>query len=214
MAHLFQEHEGYASPKRSPRSRMMLGLPLAVVESTISFYTLFFRKPVGEYMLQVCRGLSCVINGAEEIMAHFREQPRHRTPADDRRRRVLVRRGRVSGGLRPCSLHASELRFKYDLTPQNVDDMLAAMRGGTVRRQAAAADEGTRDVVEGRARGRRKSAGGVGVSNPNNAGGVGDRSGVIMLDRVLADPSFAARSHERLVRETNLRPTSGDAGHH
>jgi hypothetical protein len=60
----------------------------------------------------------------------------------------------------------------------------------------------------------RKSAGGVGVSHPNNAGGIGDRSGVIMLDRVLADPSFAARSSERLVHETNLRPTSGDEGYH
>ena len=46
----------------------------AVVESTVSFYTLFFRKPVGKYMLQVCRGLSCAINGAEDIMAYFREK--------------------------------------------------------------------------------------------------------------------------------------------
>ena len=60
----------------------------------------------------------------------------------------------------------------------------------------------------------RKSAGGVGVSNPNNAGGVGDRSGVIMLDRVVNDPAFAARSRERLVRETQLRPSAGDGGHH
>jgi hypothetical protein len=59
-----------------------------------------------------------------------------------------------------------------------------------------------------------KSAGGVGVSNPNNAGGVGDRSGVIMLDRVVNDPSFAARSRERLVREPQLRPSPGDGGHH
>ena len=38
----------------------------------MSFYTLFFRKPVGKYMLQVCRNLSCQLNGAEEIMAYAR----------------------------------------------------------------------------------------------------------------------------------------------
>jgi hypothetical protein len=59
----------------------------------------------------------------------------------------------------------------------------------------------------------RKSAGGVGVSNPNNAGGVGDRSGVIMLDRIVNDAQFAARSHERLAHEPQLRPSTNDGGH-
>jgi len=106
------------------------------------------------------------------------------------------------------------LRFKYDLTPAMVDDMLAAMRAGTFdvkpmpqtqmpgRTWKVAQDTG------------RKSAGGVGVSNPNNAGGVGDRSGIIMLDRVVNDPQFAARSRERLVHEPHLRPSTGEGGHH
>src|ERR1700748_925242 len=74
MAHLFQEHEGYTSPNALAAIAYLLKQPLAVVESTISFYTLFYRRPVGRYMLQVCRNLSCLINGAEEIMAYFREQ--------------------------------------------------------------------------------------------------------------------------------------------
>ena len=74
MAHLFQEHEGWTSPNALAAIAYQLKLPLAVVESTISFYTLFYRRPVGRYMLQVCRNLSCMLNGAEEIMAYFREQ--------------------------------------------------------------------------------------------------------------------------------------------
>jgi hypothetical protein len=42
---------------------------------------------------------------------------------------------------------------------------------------------------------------------------VGDRSGIIMLDRVVNDPAFAARSRERLVHEPQLRPAP-DGGHH
>jgi len=64
MAHLFQEHEGYTSPNALAAIAHLLGQPLSVVESTISFYTLFYRKPVGRYMLQVCRNLSCLMNGA------------------------------------------------------------------------------------------------------------------------------------------------------
>jgi len=77
MAHLFQDNEGYLSQNAIAAIAYLLGLGAAVVESTVSFYTLFFRKPVGKYMLQVCRNLSCIINGAEEIMAHFKAAGTH-----------------------------------------------------------------------------------------------------------------------------------------
>ena len=74
IIHLFQSREGFASPEAMRAAAAMLDLTPAVVESTVSFYTLFFRKPVGKYVLQVCRGLSCSISGANEIMAYFREK--------------------------------------------------------------------------------------------------------------------------------------------
>src|SRR5271166_4015815 len=74
IMHLLQEHEGYVSGDAMRAAAEMLGLTTAEVESTVSFYTLLYRRPVGRYMLQVCRGLACAINGAEDIMAYFREK--------------------------------------------------------------------------------------------------------------------------------------------
>jgi NADH-quinone oxidoreductase subunit E len=214
IAQLFQEHEGWTSPNALAADAYLLHLPLAVVESTISFYTLFYRKPVGKYMLQVCRNLSCTINGAEEIMTYFRARlgvGHLETTADGlfsyEEVECLAACDRA-----PCM--QVNLHFKFDLTPAMIDDMLAAMRAGTFD---------VKPMPQTQAPGRtwkltqdtgRKSAGGMGVPNPNNAGGVGDRSGIIMLDRVVNDPQFAARSRERLVHEPQLRPTSGDGGHH
>jgi NADH-quinone oxidoreductase subunit E len=214
MAHLFQEHEGFTSPNAMAAIAFLLHLPLAVVESTISFYTLFYRKPVGKYMLQVCRNLSCIINGAEEIMAYFREQLGvcHLETTPDGLFSYEEVECLAACDRAPCM--QINLRFRYDLTPAMIDDMLAAMRGGSfdVAPMAQTQAPGRTWKIEQDT--GRKSAGGVGVSNPNNAGGVGDRSGVIMLDRVVNDPAFAARSRERLVRESQLRPSSGDGGHH
>jgi NADH-quinone oxidoreductase subunit E len=214
MAHLFQEHEGFTSPNALVAIAYLLKLPLAVVESTVSFYTLFYRKPVGRYMLQVCRNLSCIINGAEEIMAYFRERlgiGHLATTADGlfsyEEVECLAACDRA-----PCM--QVNLRFKYDLTPAMVDDMLAAMRAGTydVKPRPQTKAPGPTWKVEQDV--QPKSAGGVGVSNPNTAGGVGDRSGVIMLDRIVNDAAFGARSHERLAHEPQLRPSTGDGGHH
>lgn len=215
MAHLFQEHEGYTSPNALAAIAYLLKLPLAVVESTISFYTLFYRKPVGKYMLQVCRNVACLINGAEEIMAYFREQLGigHLETTTDGLFSYEEAECLAACDRAPCM--QINLRFKYDLTPVMIDDMLAAMRAGTfdVKPLPQTKTPGkTWKIAQDTG---RKSAGGRGVSNPNNAGGIGDRSGVIMLDRVVADRAIGARSRERLAHEDQLRPDGGaNGGHH
>ena len=74
ILHAFQNVEGWVSPEAMDATAQWLDVPLSVVESTASFYTLFFRRPVGQYMLQPCRNLSCLIDGADEIMAYFRRK--------------------------------------------------------------------------------------------------------------------------------------------
>ncbi|MGA2761062.1 MAG: hypothetical protein ABSF08_12180, partial [Candidatus Cybelea sp.] len=92
----------------------------------------------------------------------------------------------------------------YSLTPQSVDEMLVAMRAGTYSTAPMAQTE-----VPGRtwtisqeseiSRGK-KSSGAVDVPLPNNAGGVGDRSGIIMLDRIVnRDVDFFTKTSERAV---------------
>jgi len=206
IMHLFVAEEGYASKEAMRCCAQMLELTPATVESVVSFYTLFFQKPVGKYMLQVCRNLSCTLNGAEDIMAYFREQlgvGHFQTTADGtfsyEEVECLAACDRA-----PCM--QVNLEFVYDLTPQKIGEMLAAMRSGTY--EVAALPQRKRPerswaVEQGSqiARGER-SAGGVGVEDADDAGGIGDSSGIIMLDRILSDPArFAGRTRERTVQE-------------
>ncbi len=214
MAHLFQDHEGFVSPNALAAISHLLELPQATVESTISFYTLLFRRPVGKYVIQVCRNLSCIINGAEEVMAYARERlgiGHFETTADG-----LISYEEVeclaACDRAPCA--QVNLEFVYDLTRESVDAMIAAIESGTFavaplvqtvkpgRTWKVAQDTG------------RKSAGGMGVESANNAGGIGDRSGIAMFDLIVGRPKYESRSNERLVRETNLRPEISENGHH
>ena len=45
----------------------LLGITPADVEDVVSYYTMFYTKPVGRFVLQVCRTLSCALNGAERV---------------------------------------------------------------------------------------------------------------------------------------------------
>ena len=37
------------------------------MEDVVSYYTMFYTKPVGKYVLNVCRTLSCALLGAERV---------------------------------------------------------------------------------------------------------------------------------------------------
>jgi len=41
------------------------------VHEVASFYTMLFRKPVGRYVIWVCTNISCMLCGAEGILAHL-----------------------------------------------------------------------------------------------------------------------------------------------
>jgi NADH-quinone oxidoreductase subunit E len=203
LIHLFQSYEGYASPQAQRAVAEMLALTPAVVESTVSFYTLFFRKPVGKYMLQVCRGLACSLNGAEDVMAYFREKlgVGHLDTTDD----GLFSYEEVEC-LAACDRATCmqvNLEFVYDLTPRMIDEMLDAMRAGTYAiapmAQTDAPERTWKVAQDTQVSHGGKSLGALDQPNPNNGAGI-DKDGVIMIDRILAQqPRFEGRTKERLA---------------
>lgn len=48
----------------------LLDLSLAHVEGVASFYTMYFKKPMGKYHIQVCTNVSCMLKGGDKIYAH------------------------------------------------------------------------------------------------------------------------------------------------
>jgi NADH-quinone oxidoreductase subunit E len=130
LAHLFQEHEGYVSADAQAAIAYLVGEPLAVIESTISFYTLLVRKPVGKYMVQICRNLSCILNGADDIMAYARQQLgiAHLETTGDGLISYEEVECLAACDRAPCA--QVNLEFVYDLTRESVDAMIAAIRAG------------------------------------------------------------------------------------
>jgi len=207
IMHLFQEHEGFVSPEAMRVTADMLGVTPAVVESTVSFYTLLFRKPVGTYIVQVCRGLACTINGAEDVMRMFREKlgVKHlETTADGI---ISYEEVECLAACDRATCGQVNLEFIYDLDEKQIDDMIAAMRAGTYRvppmvqmEQPQRTWSIVQDVDVSRG---RKSRGATDVPQPDNPGGIGDASGVIMLDRIAEGGlAFHGATRERLVTES------------
>ncbi len=64
---LVQEQQGYVSRAGMRLVAQQIRCTPAEVEDVVSYYTMFYTKPVGKYVLNVCRTLSCALRGAERV---------------------------------------------------------------------------------------------------------------------------------------------------
>jgi len=70
-----QEQHGWLSPEAIQQVAEQLDLTPGQVHSTASFYTMFKLQPAGQYVLQVCEGLSCyLLDGADTIIAQIQKR--------------------------------------------------------------------------------------------------------------------------------------------
>lgn len=70
VLHMAQEDFGYLSIDVQQMVADVLGLRLMAVREVVTFYTMFREQPCGKYLLEVCTNASCMLNGANELVAH------------------------------------------------------------------------------------------------------------------------------------------------
>ena len=85
-----QQQQGYITGAAMRYVAEQIGCTAADVEDVVSYYTMFYTKPVGKYVLNVCRTLSCALLGAERVTEELCDEARGSSRA--RRRRMVSSR--------------------------------------------------------------------------------------------------------------------------
>jgi NADH-quinone oxidoreductase subunit E len=72
--YIAQEEHGWLSPEAIRRVSDRLEMSPGKVLSSASFYSMMKLEPKGDYLIQVCEGLSCyLVGGAESLIAYLSE---------------------------------------------------------------------------------------------------------------------------------------------
>ena len=71
--YLAQNQQGFITANAIRHVAALLGITRADVEDVVSYYTMFYTRPVGKFVINVCRTLSCALNGAERVTEALRE---------------------------------------------------------------------------------------------------------------------------------------------
>ncbi|ASU85719.1 NADH-quinone oxidoreductase subunit NuoE [Nocardiopsis gilva YIM 90087] len=73
LLHLVQAEEGYVSSAGIAFCADQLGLTKAEVTAVVTFYTMYRRRPGGDYNVGVCTNTLCAVMGGDEIFGALKE---------------------------------------------------------------------------------------------------------------------------------------------
>ena len=70
---LVQEQIGWVSPEAMVYVADRIGKTPIQVYEVATFYTMFNLKPIGKYHIELCKTLSCMLNGSKELKKHIKD---------------------------------------------------------------------------------------------------------------------------------------------
>ena len=130
VLHLAQEDHGWLSIDTMNEVAGVLNLEPIEVYEVASFYTMFHLKPVGKYVLEVCRTGPCCTVGAEELVQYIEDKLHIQvgeTTADGLFTLKTVE-CLAACGTGPVIQIGPEYKYRENLTPQKIDELIDELR--------------------------------------------------------------------------------------
>jgi len=122
------ENRGYLTTELMDAVATYLGLAPMDVYEVASFYSMFETKPVGRHSISVCTNISCMLRGADDIVAHVERRLGvklgHSTPDG---RFYLKPEEECLAGCCGAPMMQVDHVYHEHLTPERVDQILDAL---------------------------------------------------------------------------------------
>ncbi len=128
VLHIAQREFGYIDEEVERTVASLLEIPPVQVHEVVTFYTMYKRKPMGKYHIQVCRNLTCTLMGAESVLSYLMKK-------------LKIRPGEVTPDgkfsletvecLGACEMApVMQINFDYygNLTPEKIDEILEKLK--------------------------------------------------------------------------------------
>src|SRR5262245_11856238 len=130
LLHLVQAQEGFVSADGIAFCAEQLGLSEAEVTAVVSFYTMYKRRPVGEYHVGVCTNTLCAVLGGDAIYADLRDYLG--TEADEATSdgKVSLERVECNAACDYAPVMMVNWEFFDNMTPKSARDLVDGLRAG------------------------------------------------------------------------------------
>jgi NADH-quinone oxidoreductase subunit E len=130
LLHLVQAEEGFVSADGVSFCAEQLDLSEAEVTAVLSFYTMYKRRPVGQYHVAVCTNTLCAVLGGDAIYDRLRDHlgTAGEEPTPDGK--VSLERVECNAACDYAPVMLVNWEFFDNMTPESATDLVDGLRAG------------------------------------------------------------------------------------
>ena len=124
-----EQNEGYLTPELLEAVADYLDLPPVQVMEVASFYSMYELHPCGRHHVSICTNISCMLRGAEELVAHAEKKLGIKLGESTPDKRIFLKREEEC--LAACTgapMMMVDHVFHEHLTPEKVDRILDELK--------------------------------------------------------------------------------------
>ena len=124
-----EQNDGHLTPELLEAVADYLKLPPVQVYEVASFYSMFELHPCGRHHVSICTNISCLLRGAEDLVAHAEKKLGIRLGESTSDRRIFLKREEEC--LAACTgapMMMVDHVYHEHLTPEKVDQVLATLK--------------------------------------------------------------------------------------
>jgi NADH-quinone oxidoreductase subunit E len=131
MLHLVQSVEGRITPEGIEACADVLGLTGAEVSAVATFYTMYKRRPVGDYHVGVCTNTLCAVMGGDLIFERLKQHLDVGNDETTEDGKITLEHLECNAACDYAPVMMVNWEFFDDMTPESATQLVDELREGT-----------------------------------------------------------------------------------
>ena len=123
-----KENKGFINAEVIKELSKVMDIPESQINEVFTFYTMYNKKAIGKYHVQVCRTLSCMLNGAKELTSHLCHELNVKLDQVTADGRFTVSEVECLGSCGTAPMMQIGDKYYENLTPESAMNLLRGMK--------------------------------------------------------------------------------------
>ena len=130
LLHLAQQQDGYVTNEAIRHIGELVGATSAEVLGTATFYEMFKFEPVGKYLVNICRTMSCALMGGDELMHHAEHALGIKAGSTTADGLFTLEHAECQAACTEAPTLQVNYRYRFRVTPETFDALIDDLRAG------------------------------------------------------------------------------------
>lgn len=123
-----KENKGFINAEVIQELSRVMEIPESQINEVFTFYSMYNKKNVGKHHVQICRTLSCMLNGAGELAEHVCKELNVKLDQVTADGRFAVSEVECLGSCGTAPMMQVGDKYYENLTPESAMNLLRAMK--------------------------------------------------------------------------------------